>query len=129
MEAGFDYCEAFGKVVAEGDVAVVDCFQTALQTDVVAAVGAAEQWVAGEAGGGGGERLAGEGVDAVVGAVFAGFEEPVEDVLAVVSAGRFGAGRDGQVFFTTGGRAGLGVVILPMVLCRPRIRACVVLDM
>ena len=112
VEVGFGCCEAFGEVVAEGDLAVVDAFQAAVQVhapaaevaevDVVAAFGAGEQWVAGEAGGGGGECLAGEGVDAVVGAVFGGFEHPVDEVVAAVSAGCFGAGGDGEVDLTTG---------------------------
>jgi hypothetical protein len=62
------------------------------EVDIVAAFGAGEQGVAGEAGGGGGECLAGEGVDAVLGAVFGGFEHPVDEVVAAVSAGCFGAG-------------------------------------
>jgi hypothetical protein len=45
VEAGFDCCGAFGEVVAEGDVAVVDVLQAAVQVraaavDVAAAFGA-----------------------------------------------------------------------------------------
>ncbi|BCW51093.1 hypothetical protein [Arthrobacter sp. StoSoilB13] len=37
VEAGFDCCEAFGEVVGEGDGAVVDVFQAAVEVHAAAA--------------------------------------------------------------------------------------------
>lgn len=57
------------------------------EVDVVAAFGAGERGIRRKPQGGGGRCLAGEGVDALVGAVFPGFEHPVDEVMAAERRG------------------------------------------
>lgn len=71
------------------------------EMDGMAAVGTREKWAGGEAQRGRAVPR-GWGVDAVVGSMLAAFGHPVDEVLAAVSTGCFGAGGDGEVDFPAG---------------------------
>ncbi len=78
------------------------------QVDVVAAVRAGEERIAGEPQGGGGQLLRGRGVESVLVAVHAQLHQPVEDVPAAVPARRLRTGGYGQVDLAAGCQELLG---------------------
>lgn len=110
--------QAFREVIIEDEAAVVGCFQVAVQpdaaaaevpqVDVVAAVGAGHQRVAGEPRRGGGQLPHGEAVQSVVGAELCPLHHPIEQVLAAVPARCFRAGGHRQVDFAADGEQFLG---------------------